>query len=248
MEAAVDLEQLFTLYREGKGTRAISERTKVPRTTVRRLLQKSGLYQGANRPSHSRFSPILEKLSTEARPGDASTPTVVQSGFSEIQEKPLVEAQPAHADTAVIPPPVAEVEVVEPTLIDLHGSPMDPLTWGRREATIYPDGKGWIVTLSGINAALLCPLPPSCVGRVIRWSAKFSLINPATGTFELGMGDESGTDTISVGLQRGYLPVSGGDHWHSVRHFVALHPRLWIKANQHNSQVFRLSNIATNLR
>jgi hypothetical protein len=252
MEAAVDLEKLFTLYRDGFGTRAISEQVKVPRTTVRRLLQRAGIYQGANRPSPSRFSPLLEKLSPEARPGDAST-AAVHSGaplnITTAPSPPVVEAQPAHGDTANIPPPVEILpEIIEPEVIDLHGSPMDPSTWAAREASVRPDGKGWIVELHGLNAALLCPLPNTCVGRVIRWSAKFTLINPAVGSCELAIADAAGVDSISVGLQRPYMLTTGGEHWHAVRHICAQHPRLWIKGNQHNSQVVRISSIASNLR
>jgi hypothetical protein len=135
------------------------------------------------------------------------------------------------------PEPVAEV-VRDPT---------NPTTWLTEEADIRQDGPGcWIFELHGLFSCCSVPLPTDCIGRVITWAASFSLINPAAGSCEIGLSDQAGCDTIGVILQR--HPVLLGSQWHVVRHVRAPEPRLWLKGNQCNPQVIRVSDILTNVR
>jgi hypothetical protein len=181
-------KRVVELYELGKGTRIISELTHVPRTSVRRILARAGIYAGKER---------------------------VQ--------------QPA---------------VVTPAIVEPAGSPLDPSSWAAAEATVKRDGLGWLIGLHGLYAQMICPLPTSTIGKTTRWSAAFTLVSPMVGSCELGIGDTDGADTIAVVLQR----MVEGSRWHIVRDVRGPRPRLWLKGNQHNGQVIRVSDITTNLR
>jgi hypothetical protein len=198
--------RVVELYKSGSGTRTISEQTGVPRSTIRRVLQRAGVYQGSTKRSQQ---PVTEQ-------------------------------------------PIPIVEVGGPVAIaddDPGGSPYDLTTWSLREATVKRDGAGsWIIQLSGLYADLACSLPSSCRGRTIRWSANFGLINPQVGSCELSISDTVGTDSIVCLLQRQPLPTLPGSRWHIVRDVSGPAPVLRIRGCQHNAQLFKLSDIASNLR
>jgi hypothetical protein len=61
----------------------------------------------------------------------------------------------------------------------------------------------------------LTGIPSSMIGRTVAFSARFRLLNLPLGTFEIGISDSEGRDTVSIMLQRSLEPAAGA--WHVSR-------------------------------
>jgi hypothetical protein len=204
MEVVADATaKVIELYQSGQGTRLISEATQIPRTTIRRILQRSGLYVGKGRVQQPVKAPA-ESLSTAL-------------------------ALPVAADQ--------KEDILAPWSL-----PGDLSSWQCEEAKCRRLAAGtFLLELSGIFGKVWCPVSSDVIGKTITWTARLAVLSRPIGCIELGIGDNSGSETVHAVLQLDLANL--GSVWCVTKAISGQRPVLWLRSGQHGGQVLRINNV-----